>query len=150
MISWASTYCIDQLSFHYLDAWIKFVSWPILSDGEITSDQGELKSTQKQTISRGGKHKWSSTNWFSFGQCFLTRKKELRFTFLGGKIHVHVGYLFLVFAFPHRDPTEGRELTGSRMKTSVRLTRDSKSQSHIFGREKMGMSALRRGKNHTG
>ena len=69
---------------------------------------------------------------------FLTRKKELRFAFLGGKIHVHVGYLFLVFAFPHRDPTEGRELTGSRMKTSVRLTRDSKSQSHICGREKMG------------
>ena len=56
----------------------------------------------------------------------------------------------LFFSFPHRDPTEGRELTGSRMKTSVRLTRDSKSQSHIFGREKMGMSALIRGINQTG
>ena len=110
MISWASTYCIDQLSFHYLDAWIKFVSWPILSNGEITSDQGELKSTQEQTISRGGKHKWSSTNWFSFGQCFLTRKKELRFTFLGGKIHVHVGYLFLCFCVSPQGPHRGKRI----------------------------------------
>lgn len=150
MISWASTCCIDQLLFHYLDAWIKFVSWPILSDGEITSDQGELKSTQKQTISRGGKHKWSSTNWFSFGNVFWQGKKNFGSLFLVEKFAYTSDTYFFVFAFPHRDPTEGRELTGSRMKTSVRLTRDSKSQSHIFGREKMGMSALRHGKNHTG
>ena len=105
MISWASTYCIDQLSFHYLDAWIKFVSWPILSDGEITSDQGELKSTQKQTIHRGGKHNWSSTNWFSFGNVFW-----LRFAFLGGKIHVDVGYLFLCFCVSPQGPHRGKRI----------------------------------------
>ena len=150
MISWASTCCIDQLLFHYLDAWIKFVSWPILSDGEISSDQVELKSTQKQTISRGGKHKWSSTNWFWFGNVFWQGKKNFSSLFLVEKFTYTSDTYFFVFSFPHRDPTEGRELTGSRMKTSVRLTRDSKSQSHIFSREKMGMSALRRGKNHTG
>ena len=87
---------------------------------------------------------------FHLGNVFWQGKKNFGSLFLVEKFTYTSDTYFFVFSFPHRDPTEGREWTGSRMKTSVRLTRDSKSQSHTFSREKIGMSALRRGKKHTG
>ena len=110
MISWASTCCIDQLLFHYLDAWIKFVSWPILSDGEISSDQVELKSTQKQTISRGGKHKWSSTNWFWFGNVFWQGKKNFSSLFLVEKFTYTSDTYFFVFFVSPQGPHRGKRI----------------------------------------
>ena len=110
MINWASTYCIDQLSVHYLDAWIKFISCPFLAMEKLLQIKESLKVRRSKRSPGVENTNDQVLIGFHLGNVFWQGKKNFGSLFLVEKFTYTSDTYFFVFFVSPQGPHRGKRI----------------------------------------